>query len=484
MLNQTVIIEQIRANGNKVMSDILNDLIKDHKIKHDKMISNYNRYQASKAPDGVPIFSRKFDDTSKIDRHINNPFDAGIIDVKLGFMLGNPIIYELDEDKYSDAIRDELTNFNKLNNTEDIDGEVLKMASICGYGARLLYDNHDGEIRIMNVSPWECIFVKDGSLNEAQYAMRYYRITENNKKRVYVEWYDDTNISYYIADESEVVNGIETKLAFTQYIKNGKTGQPHMFDGVPLIQFENNEEHQGDCDKVYESIDAYDRTISDINSEMEQNRLAYMVFFGMMPDKQTREEAKKTGVYGMIGGVGSNDDVKFITKEMHDAAVEHHLDRLEDNIIRGAKSVNFKDEAFGGNVSGVAAKYKMLALESKSIISERKFTAALRSQYKVLATAWKKLGTTIEYLDMKFTWTRNFPVDMLNEAETSLKLKGLISDKTRIGLFSFIDDVEAELQLMEDEEAANPMINLSEPQVDEFGNPITPAVAGVAQEVV
>ena len=55
MLNMTVIIERIKQEGRRTMTEILNDLIEDNETKKAKMISNYERYKASNAPDGVPV---------------------------------------------------------------------------------------------------------------------------------------------------------------------------------------------------------------------------------------------------------------------------------------------------------------------------------------------------------------------------------------------------------------------------------------------
>jgi len=469
MLNMTVVIEQIKAAGKGVTNQIINDLIKDHRIKHDQMISNYQRYMASNAPDGVPVLTRKMPGLNKVNNKLNNPFDVDIIDVKLGYMLGNPIIYGLDKLSESDLAI--LKDFNLANNSEDIDGETLKMASICGYASRLLYINQDGQARIMNVNPWECIFIKDGSLNESQYAMRFYDMIDGEKIRIYVEWYDSTDIYYYISDDSKNKTN-ETVLTFAAYKKMNNDGQmvssqPHMFEGIPLIQFENNQEHQGDCDKVYAEIDAYDRAISDVNSEIEQFRLAYLAIYGMLPTDEMVEKAKQTGIFGLPD---KEAVMEFITKNLNDDIIEHHLDRLEDNIYRFAKSVNFKDEAFAGTVTGIAMKFKMFGLESKCIISERKFTAALRTQYKILSSVWAAKGSKVDYLNITFAWTRNFPLNLLDEAETSSKLKGLVSEKKRLGLLSFIDDPEAEMKAMEEENADIP--NLDEPQYDENGEPI------------
>jgi SPP1 family phage portal protein len=479
MSTMSDMIQRIRLGGESVILNVIADSIESNTMTHDRMIENYKRYQASADPDGVPVFRRKFDDPNKVNNRLNNAFDADIIDVKTGYMLGNPVIYELDKKVYTSTTTDEMgnekeelnqesydtdmeviKNFNKDNNIEDLDSETLKMASICAYGARLLYIGKDGVEYITNVEPWECIFISDGSLNEAQYALRYYEITDQDKKKIYVEWYDEKNVSYFI-EEKSMVNGKE-KITFKPYAKDGKFSQPHMFAGVPLIQFPNNKELQGDCDKIYSLIDGYDKTLSDVNSEIEQFRLAYMAFYGMAPDEETLKKAKQTGAFGLPD---SDSRMEFVVKDLNDLIIEHHLDRIEDNIYKFAKSVNFNDEAFGGNVSGIAMKFKMFGLESKCIMSERKFTASLKTQYKLLSEIWKAKGTDIDYKDITYVWTRNFPLNLLDEAQTSATFKGIISDKTRLGLLSFVDDTEKELKQMEEEQAGT--IDLNTPNVDE-----------------
>ena len=52
---------------------------------------------------------------------------------------------------------------------------------------------------------------------------------------------------------------------------------------------------------------------------------------------------------------------------------------------------------------------------------------------------------------LEFTWTRTFPLNLLDEADANQKLLGTNSDATRLKLLSFIEDPETELALMEKE---------------------------------
>ncbi len=435
---QDILKELIRLNG-QVTSEIIKDLIADHAPTRAKMLSLYNRYKTQ----DLPILNREFEDKNKINRKLNNSFDSEIVDTKVGYFIGYPISYQVDKEQpNAEKVSAILSEFNLRNSIDDLDSETVKKATICGYGARLLYIDRDGQERVMNVDPWEVILVYDRSINEPQFALRYYDVTikegKEEKTRTRVEWYDDKTVTYYLQDD---------KGEYVLDISEPVNPQPHLFDLVPLIIFPNNEEMQGDAEKVLNLIDAYDRTLSDVNSEIEQFRLAYMAFYGYDPDEETLARARQTGAFG-LDEKGEGVGIEFITKQMNDTAIENHLNRLENNIMRFGKTVNMTDESFASNLSGVAIRYKLMALETKCITMERKMTAALRQQFRVLATAWAKKGIPVDYTNIYFQFKRNLPVNLLDEAQTTAQLKGMVSERTRLSQLSFVDDVEWEMEEM------------------------------------
>ena len=140
-----IALQKLAALDGKVTSDIISDLIEDAKTRHDEMVDLYNRYKADDKT--VPVFLRTFIDTTKINRTINNAFDAEIVDTGLGYLLGRPIVYSIDKTEYQDGdgewVReaewkrkvDVLAEFCARNTTEDLDAETAKMAAICGFSA-------------------------------------------------------------------------------------------------------------------------------------------------------------------------------------------------------------------------------------------------------------------------------------------------------------------------------------------------------------
>jgi SPP1 family phage portal protein len=143
--------------------------------------------------------------------------------------------------------------------------------------------------------------------------------------------------------------------------------------------------------------------------------------------------------------------MEFITKNINSAAVENHLQMLEKNIIYFAQSVRFSDEAFG-QASGVAMKFKIFALESKAMTCERKFIKALRRMFLVLSGYYDKKGVEYDPFDFEFEFVRNFPLNLMEEAQTLATLKGNVSDETALGQMSFIKDPLEEMDKMKKEQ--------------------------------
>ena len=160
------ILKQLIALNGQVTSQIIKDLIDDHAPTRARMLSLYNRYRT----DELPILDREFEDKEKINRKLNNSFDSEIVDTKVGYFIGNPISYQARDEQGKTATA--LSEFILRNNIDDLDSETVKMATICGKSARLLYIDRDGLERAMNVPPWEVVLVYDRSINEPQFALR------------------------------------------------------------------------------------------------------------------------------------------------------------------------------------------------------------------------------------------------------------------------------------------------------------------------
>lgn len=448
-MNSQQIIELIKRQSGLITGKIIKDLIEDHKPLKQKALKFYKAYTG----EDVPINSRVFLDPNKINNKLAHDFRGDIVDMITGYLFGHPIVYKIDRTKYSEAehkrIYDEMQSFLIRNSIDDLDSMTGKLASICSYGARLCYIDKAGKEKVMHLNPWEVIFVRDSTLDELQYAVIYYDvdlIDLNGKpvKRTKVEWYDNVNITFFISND-------KGEFEIDQITKPNPT--PHLFDFIPVIRYINDDTMQGDFEKVESLIDAYDRTMSDIQNEVEEFRMAYFAFYGVEIDEETIRKARQTGGFGFPEGT----DGKFLTKDLNGAVtfIENHKKTLNENIYKFAKTVDMRDEQFSGSaMSGESRKWKLVGLENKAITKERKFTKATREMYKVIASAWAKKNINLNYEDVAMQFTRNLPVDLLYYADVSAKLKGHVDEETRLGLLPFVKEPLEVLEKMNKEKEA------------------------------
>lgn len=442
-------IDEHGINGN-----LINQLIMDHEPIRKQLVTLKNRYEASK--DGVPILGRTpmYIDTTgdmqrldtMINNKLNNPFDAELIETKNGYFLGHAINYVIEKEKVRNADRliEAIDQMRVRDNVQDKDATFGKRASIGGYGARLCYIDIEGKkpiARIINLKPHECIFIYNESMSEPRYALHYYDTAivaaDGTKKKVTIaDFYDGLTYTRFIQSDGAFVESSQ-KL--------------HGFNYTPLFGLENNDELAGEAQKVLNLIDAYDRTLSDASNEIEATRLAILLLFNIGLDEDDIQKMKAAGVLEMIG---ENMDAKYLTKDVNDSLIMNHLDVLSKNIIRFAKSVDFTDEQFASNLSGIAILFKTMALEHKAIISENKMRSSLQYQMKVLCSAWAKLGICEQddYLNIWTAFKRSLPHNVKEAAEATSLLKGLVSERTRLSLLPFVDDPEAELAEMKQDQ--------------------------------
>lgn len=460
------IIKLMESQSGQITSRIIKDLITDHKDTKGKVVKLYHEYLAN-----VEIKNRKFEDPNKVNSKLNNDYRGDIITMITGYLFGEKISYYFDKEKYAkdyQKIMDKLSSFISRNNIEDLDSTTGEMMSVCGYAARLLYIDKSGQERVMDIKPWEVIFVIESSTDEIQYAMIYYEVEliegDTKKKRTRVEWYDNKYVTYFISDDKDDF------ILDSSAVSNP---QLHLFDYVPVVKFINNNPEKGDFEKVNELIDAYDRMLSDIQNEIEEFRIAYFAFYGVEPTPEIMRLARQTGALKFPEGT----DAKFLTKPLDDAVefIENHKKTLNDNIYKFSGSVDMRDEQFSGSaMSGESRKWKLVALENRAKTKERKFVKALRYQFKVLFSAWDKKEVKINYEDIEFQFKRNLPIDLKYHSETTKGFKGMMSEKTRLSLLPFIADPEEELEAMKQEQ--EDMIDFNSEPIDD---PQKKKVAGV-----
>ena len=454
------IMQIAEQNRTDLMSAMIEDLVEGHRAHRGGVAKSlFERYQQK----NLPIQTRNTRNPNKIDERIPNDYFADIIDTKTGYM-GNAVHVEVQKGRFTDEsgatvpefdrVSAAIDDYSNLNDSEDQNSEAVKQAAAMGECFRLLYvPEGRNEIRSILIPGYEGILIEDESLGESMYFIRYYYVSDHEydtvtgqsgvQRRTVVEWYDREMITYYIDDG---------RGHYVQDVSKYGGEQPHLFDGVPVIKFPNNEESQGEAEKVVDLIDAYDTVLSATVSEIEQLRLAYLKYKGgQAVDNALLQMMEQTGILPL----DADGDAEFVTKELAIEAVQVILDELRKNIYQFSRSIDLSKD-YGGNVRVIGWQVALLNLENSCKVTERKFIKGLREQWRLIAEKWREWGVAdLNYLDLQFVFTRNFPKDLAGEAKILLDLLGSVSRKTAYAQMSFIEDADSEIAAWEDEREMN-----------------------------
>lgn len=447
-------IDEIDRNG--ISDALLNHIIKKHS---DNAEYNRNLHKRYETLDGaLPIFKRepRFEEENPVNNKVNNDFFGEIVDFKAGYFAGKPASYNYADTEESqhdtggeierDTAAKKLSDFVTLNNMYDVDMDVTKYAAIAGYAGRQFYFDTDGEERVMALPSYETIVLSSTSITEPKYGIRVYKTEGLDGEEIWRAEYDDgVSIRFYEGSNGNLAEITEKAM-------------PNLYGFCTIQGIPNNSEMMGDAEKVMELIDAYDRTMSDVNNEIESFANAYMAFENVNMDDEEIKKGQRSGAFQYYNPNGTGG-IHFITKDINDAFVEHHLDRVEENIYRFSKTPNLTSDQNFGNASGVSLKFKLTGLETKCGMFQAKMQSAGVYMFKLLASSWTKKQIACDPLQCYITFKRNFPVDVKAEAE---EVQALINagfpKRLAFGQLSFVDDVEEVMQLIEEEQDAIPSL--------------------------
>lgn len=439
-------LKSLREQG--VTADIVQDIQEHYSGELSSIQLKYERYKGTQS--GVPIFTRVYEHEPLTDAQINNDFFGEIIDLKVGHFAGKAASYNYDalrpEHKEASEL---LTRFQVVNNLAHLDSQTTKDAAICGKSYRLLYMNPEQEVRVTVMKPYEMIALYEFEPTEVEYALRVYFDESQDNSPLHIDVYDKHSMYEFeqIDDELVLVNE-----------------RPHLFGFCPVILYQNNDEDQGDADKVLALIDAYDTTVSDMNAEISALRLAYLALLGAEMDEDDVVAAKRTGAFSLPAGT----DMKFVVKNWNDSVIENHLNRIEQNIYQFSKTPNMRDDSFSGNSSGVALKYKLSGIDAKCLVFERKKVASDIRMFKVLATLWATLERVkFDPYSVIIEHHLNTPIDLNEIANAVSGFAGILPTEILLSLMPFIDDPQYVLDLIEQEKDSIPPLENEGGDVDE-----------------
>lgn len=413
----------------ELTGELLAEFIQQHKVLNTRYKELRDLYQGEHSILTQDTYKPEY----KPDNRIVVNYAKYLADTFNGYFIGIPVVTNIDSEQASEYIQ----FLEAYNNLDDHNAELSKKCDIYGHGYELLFHDELAEIGIISIDPRECFIIYDDSIRaKPRYGVRY-----QEKEGEITGTYSDTTKIYYFSFK-------DGKLAINEEV-------PHYFEGVPIIEYVENKEKIGVFEPVETLINALNKAISEKANDVDYFADAYMKILGAELDEETQKQIKSNRIINMVAPETTDLIVEFMEKPSADVTQENLITHLKEHIFTISMVANITDEKFG-NASGVSLAYKLQNMSNLAKTKERKFVKGFNERYKLISSAPKSKLKEEDVYKLSYKFTRNAPNNLSDEADTALKLSGLVSDETAISTLSVVENVADEMARKEEENRAAP----------------------------
>lgn len=377
-----------------------------------------------------PILDQPRKAPYKPDNRIIINFPRKAITSFNGFFAGTPVKVDHEDQSTDDWIQ----KWENRVNFEDVFSQVSKMSSMYGHAFFYVYQddeldaNEKNQTLIAPLSPMNTFLIYDDTLSEkVRYGVMYrynsdhrleITLFERNYKRVLVE---SKNLSGDL---------FEQQVAYA-----------NPYPMIPIIEAPENSERLALCQDVFNLVDAQNKAMSEKANTADYFDDTYLKIINAHLDPKKIKDMHDNRVINAQGEAAGNAQIEFMAKPDADTTEEHLIDRLVDYMYQMTNITNLNDDAFGGDVTGVALQLKFQAMADMAHDKALKFRTALRDIFRcVLAVNVDVRGADID--ELKFKFVQNIPHNLTEEANFLSTAYGKLPTTLVYQQLSFVDDPE------------------------------------------
>ena len=361
--------------------------------------------------DGIPIYARQKATYSDPNIRVGyNNFQV-IQRTKSGYLGGD--IQRTYSDNIPDEVKAKYSEFDNLNHFKSFLKKLMFSCSGWGNTYSLCYLDEENNVRIKQVQSWQAKVEYDDN-GEPIKGYVYYPIDE----RMHVWEYDGVYVTEWIASKSGASYILLTE------------PKEHGFKGIPLIEWCNNDNKQGNSELAVPLMDAYDRLISDNITESATFRAAYLLLknMGFLDDK-TKAEMAKTGVFSG----GADADARFLTKDINPEFIKFVMSETWAGIWVVSSSVDPKALASLTNATAFQISQMYRNMEEDCKDTEAEWKISLEYLDRILKSYWTGLDvrSVNDYSteDINYDFKRNIPNDVMTWLKDMLQAGGKLPQK-------------------------------------------------------
>lgn len=485
--------KNLDLGGEITTEDILKDIIQADqasqlKLEMVKGVKYYNTQNDIINRDFREFWvdGNKYIDYNKSNDMIINNMQKKLVDQKVGYIAGKPIIIKSENEDLAEAVTDLLGE--KWHDTLQ---EWVQGASNKGREELQPFIDEDGNFDYTLIPAEQVVYITDTTYQQkVVQAVRYYVMDwvkdGETKQSIRIELWDEEKVTKFQEIEDDFGN------RSYQFIQPGTLGvtvnpQYHWYDyntnfvdksqlnsfndadltgvegngwgRVPFVSLKNNSEIRSDLMPIKLYIDAMDIVSSGFINDLKDMQLAVWVLRGYEGTKLDEFMLNLQKFKAISLSTDDNSSAEPKTMKIPKEARAEMLSWLEKKIYEVGQGVDEKALA-GGSITNVVIKamYAGLDLKADQLITKMK-SAISDFMYFAVKFINDRDNTDYNYKDLKFTFDKSMIFNSKEIVETLIMLIGVMSNRTILANLPYVDDVEKELELIaqEKEEAMQSM---------------------------
>ena len=393
--------------------------------------------------ESMRMYRGEYDILTQADKEAYKPdnrlvvgFAKYIVDSFIGFFNGIPVKVAHDNEQ----VQAFLDDFRNRNDMDDNESELAKLVAIYGRAYEYLYQDEESLTQVIYNGPEDIILVHDDSIAQKPlFAIRYY-------------YNEDNDLAGELFTETERI-AISSKGGIISFAEP----EPHYYGSVPIVEYVMSEERQSIFEGVKTLMNAINRTLSEKANDIDYYADSYLKILGAELDAETIQTLRDNRTINMSGEGSQNVVVEFVTKPSADEAQENLIERLIDLVYQMAMVANVNDDQFA-TASGVAQEFKLQPMSNMAKNLDRKFKSGMSRRFKMIFAIVTNIQAAYrdEWFDIRYSFTRNMPRNLVDEAEVAAKLEGIVSKETQLSTLSIVDNAKQEMERMAEEDAEAP----------------------------
>lgn len=335
-----------------------------------------------------------------------------IVSFKTGFLVGEPLEYvsRKSDEKYSEALT-KLNDFVYLEGKKRKDQDLAEWFYICGTAFRITLpkeqqNENEAPFSINTLDPRSTFVVYSSSLGHKPMLGVHY-IKHNDGSRTFYAYSDKF---LYVIENGAITNKFEDF-----------TGQPHLYGGIPIVEYPANNARLGSFEIVKEMLDAINQVASNRVDAIDQFVQSLLVFCNCDIDTETLEKLRELGAIKYKSDSSNPASVDVINQELNQTETQTLVNYMYEVVLTICGMPNRNGGSSTSDTgTAVIMRDGWSAAESRAKAVQTMFEDAEKNTLRFMTSFIKEKDNEFELplSAIKVSFTRGNYENLLQKAQT------------------------------------------------------------------